>query len=247
MNAPVMNTNLARIAIQQPSAISVFEKYGLDFYLNGKQTLPEACKGKRLDVAQIRSELSKLDYEPGLHLDVSGMEIENLIEFINTKFHSREKEVLTHILQLIQHVLKEESKEQSFVYFMENVEEIFSDLMHIFIRHCHKEDQILFPTIDLLILIRAGKVKSSDNKAPSIAHAIHTLESDHRTAVGIFTDLKKCMDDFNIQRGVSGSYIALIESLKAFEKELHMHLHLENNILFPKCIALEEELKNSNF
>ncbi|MFI5148175.1 MAG: DUF542 domain-containing protein [Bacteroidia bacterium] len=240
-----MTYNLARLAIHQPAVIPVFEKYGLDYYLNGHHTLQEACKGKKLDVSQIRHELSKLDHEPGIHIDVSEMEIENLIEFINNKFHSREKEVLTHILNQIQVVLKEETKDQSFVYFMENVEEIFSDLMHVFIRHCHREDQVLFPTIDLMLMMRSGKVKASDNKAPNVSAALHSLETDHCNAMNIFWDLKKCMDGFNIPPGASVNYIALIESLLAFEQELHMHLHLENNILFPKCRALKEELDST--
>ncbi|OFY84613.1 MAG: hypothetical protein A3K10_00745 [Bacteroidetes bacterium RIFCSPLOWO2_12_FULL_31_6] len=171
------------------------------------------------------------------------MGIERLMDFINVKYHSKEKDVLSNIHANIKQVLEEKNSDQPFIHFIENIEEIFRDLMDSFIKHCNKEDRILFPYIKKLIELSTGKTKLAQHQISLLKNPIQILESEHQKAVEIMLDLAKWTDHLDVQKNASVSYRLLIKNLKEFEKDFHMHLHIENNILFPKCIALEDELK----
>lgn len=238
-----MSLTLAELAIHIPGSIELFEKYEFDFYQNGQQTLKEACKKNDLSHSKISAELNSLPKNSTYHINMDEIGIERLIDFINIKYHSKEKEILSTIHFNIQSVLTEKNNDKSFVHFIENIEEIFCDLMDNFIRHCNKEEEILFPHINKLLQLRAGKAKLTSNQVAVLKNPIQILVADHEKAVEIVSDIKKWTNRLNIPKNASAAYLVLIKSLKEFEKDFHMHLHLENNILFPKCIALEDELK----
>lgn len=238
-----MSLTLAELAIHIHGSIDLFEKHELDYYQNGKQTLEEACKRKDLDFSKINIELNLLQDHSNQHINMEDLGVERLMDFINVKYHSKEKSALSNIHTNIQKVLKDKNNDQAFVDFVENIEEIFRALMDNFIRHCNKEDKVLFPYIKKLVELRANKTKLSSHHISLLKNPIRILESEHEKAVGMLLDIKKWMNECNLPKNASVAYVSLIEDMKEFEKDLHMHLHLENNILFPKCIAIEEELK----
>lgn len=238
-----MSLTLAELAIHIPGAIDLFEKHKFDYYQNGNRTLEDVCKKKHLDLKKINTELVFFQEHTSHHINMDEMGIERLMDFINVKYHSKEKSVLSNIHANIKKVLEERNSDKSFVHFIENIEEIFRDLMNSFLKHCNKEDRILFPHIHKLIELRKSKSKLTSQQIPLLKNPIHILESEHQKAVEIMLDLTKWTDRLDIPKNASVSYTLLIENLKEFEKDFHMHLHIENNILFPKCIALEDELK----
>ena len=242
-----MPLTLAELAIHIPASINLFEKYDLDYYQNGKQSFKEACKEKGLSHSEIDVELTRLQNEPkGTYpLTLEDMGIDRLIDFVNGQYHSNEAQVLSSIHDNIQQLLLDKNCEKPLLNLLEDIEIKFKELMEKLIQHCKKEDEILFPYMRKLFELRRDKsVISSSQTISLIKNPIRVLEAEHVQAANILSEIKKTANNFTAPSNAHSEYVTLMESLKEFEKDLHMHLHIENNILFPKLIALEEELTN---
>ena len=109
--------------------------------------------------------------------------------------------------------------------------------------HCDKEDKTLFPQMRKLFALRRYKSEMHPSKPVSyIKKSIQVLESEHIDVSNILSEIKRMTNNFTIPLYAPKEYKTLMESLREFESDLHEHLHIENNILFPKIISLEEEL-----
>ena len=178
-------------------------------------------------------------------LTLDDMGIDRLIDFINGQYHGNEAQILSLIQSQIQQLLNKSDCEEYLVVLLKEVEQKFSELTEKLIHHCKKEDQILFPYMRKLFELKRDKsVMSSSQTISLIKNPIRVLEEEHVQAANILSDIKKAANNFTIPSTAPKEYTLLMESLKEFERDLHMHLHIENNILFPKLIALEEELNN---
>jgi len=242
-----MTLTLAELAIHIPSSIELFEKYDFNYYQQGQQTFKEACIEKGLTISEIDLELSQLQskVEHNHSLTLEDMSIGSLIDFINGQFHSNETEVLSQIHSRIQQLLHDKMCDRSIHKLLTKIEQKFSELMDKLIQHCDKEDKILFPYIRKLNDFSREKGSPSSPKTISIIkNPIRVLEAEHEQAALTLSEIKKAANNYSIPPNAPPLFKTLMENLRGFEKELHMHLHIENNILFPKLIALEEELTN---
>ena len=242
-----MSLTLAELAIHIPASIELFEKYDFNYYQQGQQTFQEACKEKGLTFSAIDLELSQLQSKvrDNHAFTLEDMGIESLIDFINGQFHSNETEVLDQINSHIQEALNDKMCDRSVLKLLVEIEQKFSELMAKLIQHCHKEDQILFPYMRKLNEFSREKGSPSSPKTISIIkNPIRMLEAEHEQAAIILSEIKKAANNYAIPPNAPEVFKTLMDHLREFEKELHMHLHIENNILFPKLIALEEELTN---
>ena|SRR6218665_105433 len=238
-----MSVTLAELAIHIPDSIHLFERYDLDYYQNGKQTFKEACCEKGLPYAELDAELAYLQNRSGKHsLTLEDLSIDRLIDFINGQFHANETEILNFIHNSILQLLAEKSCDAIHLKMLEEVEQKFAKLKKKLIMHCEKEDEILFPYIRKLLELRRDKTSLSPQTISIIKNPIRILEAEHVQASQILADIKRTAGQFSIPADVPKEYVMLMQSLRKFEHDLHMHLHIENNILFPKLIALEEEL-----
>lgn len=242
-----MSLTLADLAIHIPASIRLFEKYDFDYYQNGKQTFKEACQEKGLSFSEIDAELNCLQNESKetYPLTLEDMSIDTLIDFINGQYHSSEAEVLNFIHSNIQKLINDENCGGLLLNLLKDIEQKFRELMVKLIQHCEKEDQILFPYIRKLFELCRHKSEISSSRSISIIkNPIRMLEEEHVQAANILSELKKATDNFTAPLSSPKEYATLMERMKEFEKELHMHLHIENNILFPKLIVLEEQLNS---
>ncbi len=243
----IMSFSLAEIAINCRESIDLFEKYELDYYQNGKQTLEDACKEKKLSFSEIDNELNLLQKQPknnSLYINMGELGITQLLYYINGEYHSKEETILSHIHTTIQKVLKEKTEKKSFTQLVENIEEIFNDLKKKFIQHCDNEEKILFPYVKKLLEARRCETNLLSHKISLLKTPIRMLENEHKEAAIVLSDIKKWTDNFFIPDNAPETFRTMMRGFKAFEKDFHNHLHIENNILFPKLIALEEELNN---
>lgn len=238
-----MSLTLAELAIHIPDSIHLFERYDLDYYRNGKQTFKEACSEKGLSYAELDAELAHLQSRSGKHsLTLEDMSIDRLIDFINGQYHSNETQILSFIHNSILQLLNSKSCDAAHLKMLAQVEQQFGTLKKKLILHCEKEDEILFPYIRRLLELRRDKTSLSQQTISIIKNPIRILEAEHVQAAEILAGIKRTAEHFSIPADAPEEYMMLMQSLRKFEHDLHMHLHIENNILFPKLIALEEEL-----
>ena len=240
---------LAELAIHIPTSIELFEKYNFNYYQNGSQKFKEACEEKGLNFSDIDAELSQLQTlsKTNTMLTLDDMSVDRLIDFINGQHHSNEAEVLDFIDESIKKLIIHPNCNEALVSTLQKMDEQFSDLKDKLTKHCEKEDKILFPYMRKLYELRRDKVFTNTSPNNSfVKKPIQLLEAEHVQASSVLSEIKNITQNFSIPANAAKEYQKLMEHLKEFEMEFHVHLHIENNILFPKVIALEEQLSNNN-
>jgi regulator of cell morphogenesis and NO signaling len=242
-----MQMTLAELAIHIPASIHLFEKYDLNYYQNGKQSFREACEEKELVYTKIDFELAQIQSKPSeINLmTLVDMSIDRLIDFLNGQYHANETQILTSIHNSIRELAQNTNCPKTLCVLISEIEPRFKALMDKLIQHCEKEDKLLFPYMRKLSDLKRDRlVKSSSQNITLIKNPIRVLEAEHEQAAYILAEIKKKVNNYTIPDDAPKEYEKLMKNLLEFEKDLHMHLHIENNILFPKIIELEEELNN---
>jgi regulator of cell morphogenesis and NO signaling len=236
-----MPLTLEELAIHIPGAIAVFEEYDLDYYQNGSRTLRSACAEKRLSYKEVDDRLSGLSDRSGiiLPLTLADMSADRLIDYINGSFHSSEEEQLHFLHQqlFLHHYTSGEQRRVG------QTEPHFALLKEHLLDHCRKEDELLFPWMRKLVLLHKTRSLKKDARSVTLIHnPLLLLREEHATITGLLQTVKRAADHFTVPETASEPYRALMQRFKDFEAAFHMHLHIENNILFPKLIAMEQSL-----
>ncbi|MES2555762.1 MAG: DUF542 domain-containing protein [Bacteroidota bacterium] len=236
-----MPLTLDELAIHVPGAITVFEEYDLDYYQDGSQTLRSACTEKGLSFKEIDKRLSELNdhSEIVLPLTLADMSADRLIDYINGGFHAGEEESL-HLLHqqlLSSNYTKDEQK------ILLKTEPHFSVMKERMLDHCRKEDELLFPWMRKLVTLHKTRAKKNDSRAVTlIRNPLLLLKEEHAAISELLKIVKQTAGNFTVSKTSSESYRLLLLRFKEFEIDFHMHLHIENNILFPKLLAMEKSL-----
>jgi regulator of cell morphogenesis and NO signaling len=239
-----MSLQLAELALHIPVSIPLFEKYGFDYYLNGKQTLRDACKEKGLLFENIESEITGIQKKTteGYLLTLYDMDIGRLIDFINGQHHDSEAETLELIHSDMKELVSKSNDKQHLLKLSELTNK-FGYLKERLLCHCEKEDKLLFPLLKQIVVQRRDKQHQGlAEKLDQIRKIIAVLETEHIQAVNLVNEIKVFVNNFNVPAFEIPEYAKLMSALKEFEYDLHVHLHIENNVLFPKFNELCEEL-----
>ena len=242
-------TTLAELAIHIPVSIQLFEKYNFNYYQNGRQTFKEACEEKGLNFSVIDAELNQLQLSSKTNsmLTLEDMSVDRLIDFINGQHHSNEAEVLDFIEESIKKLITNPQCSADLISLLQEIEEYFNDLKDKLVKHCEKEDKILFPYMRKLYELRRDKLFTNTSQNNSfVKKPIQLLEAEHVQAATTLSKIKIITDNYSIPVNAPKDYQKLMDNLKEFESEFHVHLHIENNILFPKVLELEEQINNLN-
>jgi regulator of cell morphogenesis and NO signaling len=238
---------LAELAIHIPASIEMFEKYNFNYYQNGSQKFKDACEEKGLVFSEIDAELNQLQKlsKTNTMLTLEDMSVDRLIDFINGQHHSNEAEVLDFIEESIKKLITNPNCDKALISILQKLDEKFTDFKDKLTKHCEKEDKILFPYMRKLCELRRDKIFTNTSQKNSfVKKPIQLLEAEHVQASSVLKEIKEITQNFSIQANAPKEYQKLMEHLKEFEVEFHVHLHIENNILFPKVIALEEQFSN---
>jgi len=232
---------LAEIVIENPSAAKLFEEVHLDFCCKGKRTLEAACKEAKIDVGNIRYELEELDYlKKSVVIDqnFNNMELDALVDHIINKHHAYVIENMPMIVSHLRKVaFKHGEKHPENIQIALKFEEISNELES----HMRKEEMILFPYIKKLVQIKKNSNQSAIVNS-FINNPIKVMEHEHETVGNLMLEIRKLSNDFTPPANACTTYKLSYNELREFEEDLHHHIHLENNILFPKATTLEDEL-----
>lgn len=229
---------LADLAASSLSAIRILEQHGLDYCCGGKQPLEQACLSKGLAPEQILREIDEAAAASTADRDWQTAPLDELVSHIVETHHA--------YLKLDLPVLEARIEKVVIVHGARDPEKlprlaaVFTDLRHELEMHLHKEEVILFPFI-----VQYGLAESRNQPTPpvpfgSIANPIAAMEHEHADAGDALEEIRDLTGGYNPPAYACATVRALYEGLKALEKDLHVHIHLENNILFPRAIALEK-------
>ena len=222
---------------------AIFEKYNLDFCCNGKRTLADACSEKGINPENIIVEIlnsseSKEEIKP------DEWTLDFLISYIIPNNHhsyvNRMLPVISAHTQKVASVHGENHPE------MKKVAEIFALINVEMKHHMMKEEKILFPHINKLVVLANNERDESAPYFGTIKNPIAMMEAEHQSAGDGMFEIRELTNNYTPPADACETYKISFKELKEFEKDLHKHIHLENNILFPKAIKLEETLFNKN-
>lgn len=231
----IADRTLSEIVKENYQAARVFEKYGLDFCCKGRRPLQEACAEKNLSADAIVAELKEALSTPGQNNSFDLMSLTELAEYIVRVHHSY---VRLNAPQIHNYVLRVATKHGDRYPYAREVYMLFNEVQEELAEHMLKEEKILFPRIKQLELIE-GSITSIN----VLQDPIDVMEEEHDRAGTILADIRKLTNNYTTPEGACTTHQLMLASLQAFELDLHQHVHLENNILFPKALQLFEAKK----
>lgn len=239
----IIHQSLSEIVTNNFKSASVFEKYGLDFCCHGKKSISQACEEKGIDIEEVLVQLEKLNdnnpehnHEQYIHWDLGF-----LADYIVNVHH---KYVRNMIPVISAHADKVTSKHgqnhPELIKVANHFTVVYKDLK----QHMMKEEQLLFPYVKYLVNVRNN---SGTPEAPffgSIKNPIQMMEAEHESAGNLLADIGSLTNNYTPPADACNTLKVFYNELKEFEQDLHKHVHLENNILFPGSIELENNLFN---
>lgn len=232
---------VGEIAAKDLRKAEVFKKYGIDFCCGGKKSLQQACEEKGLDVEIVEAELEAAPQATTTSANNYNLwEPDFLADYIYNQHHIyyyNEVPVLKGLISKVTQHHGGNHPELKYLY------SLFGQLLHELDTHFMREEKVVFPFIKALMLAKRTGNFEALNSQPSLTEPIRIMEIDHETAGDILEEMRKLTGGYTPPPDACNSYQFLYKKLKELDEDLHQHIHLENNILFPRALKLEKELK----
>jgi regulator of cell morphogenesis and NO signaling len=221
------------IVATRPLAATFFERIGIDYCCGGKRTLAEACTARNLDpgTVAIMLEITLQSTEVPHTLDISTMTLTELADHIERTHHAYLKEDLPILVDQAERVAaKHGDREPALASVAETMRELTREMFG----HMQKEERVLFP------LVRQLEATGPETShAAAIANSIRQMEAEHDSAGTALARLRELTNGFVPPVDACNTHCALLAGLARLEADLHQHVHKENNVLFPRALALE--------
>jgi len=230
---------LAQIVTEYPFSASLLERHDLDYCCKGKQTLEQACSDASV-LQKIEAELNELlsAQESGKDSDPLKLSTSDLVNLILSKHHAYVKDALPLIQS---HLHKVSSKHGLRHPELDEIYSIFNTVVEEMTSHMMKEEKILFPAI--LMFEKAGVIKDDSIDQSSLEMPMQVMEMEHENVGAALDEIKKLTNKYVAPQDACMTYRLSFDELKEFELDLHKHVHLENNILFPRVRKQLQDLK----
>lgn len=219
----------------------VFKHYGIDFCCGGKKTIKEVCEKKGIDTDEVTKALASIqDNTNSCENDYTKWDIGFLTDYIINTHHQYVKENTSFIVELANKVAKVHGQQHPEVV---EVAKLFNQVGEDLMLHLSKEEKVLFPFIKELATVQREGGQLPESAFGHVSNPIHVMESEHEQAGDLLHTIREITHDFTLPANACNSYTILYKKLDEYENDLHKHVHLENNILFPKALLAEQELQ----
>ena len=226
--------SLAQIVNENHKTAYVFEKYHLDFCCKGKRLLQQACEEIKVPVEQVIAELENVTSDSKISVDFDKMSLTQLANYIVLTHHDYIKRELPLIYSYLQKVASKHGDRHPELLAVFNA---FVELQEDLIQHMEKEEIILFPRIMMVELYSHDNSEVQINRS-YVESPITVMEQEHENAGELLAQMRELTNNYSLPADACTTYRLTFAALQAFEMDMHQHIHLENNILFPKTIKL---------
>jgi regulator of cell morphogenesis and NO signaling len=227
-------------AIESPNATRIFEELKIDYCCGGNRPLKEVCARNGLEVDEVlkllsNSKTSEIESQTS---DAQSLPLTQLIHLIVEKHHVFTRNELKRLTALLEKVCSVHGENHPELV---NIQSKFQILQAELEPHMMKEERILFPYIKGLETAVTEKGAMPFAPFGQVRNPIAAMMREHEAAGEILKTIRKLSNDFVIPEDSCLSYSTLYNALQELEADLHQHIHLENNILFPRSLELEEK------
>src|SRR4030065_929300 len=237
----LVEKTLAEIVTDNIRSAIIFEEAGLDFCCKGKRSLKDACADKNIDVQKIVNELTNLSVSGNGAQNVNDWQLDFLVDYIMNNHHQYVRRMIPVISLHSDKVASVHGKNHPETL---QIADLFLAVRDELEGHMMKEERILFPQIKQMVLNQKENSQFLTPPFGTIQNPIRMMEFEHTSAGDALYQIRELSNNYSHPEDACNTFKALYSELKDFEEDLHKHIHLENNILFPKSIELEAELLN---
>lgn len=239
---PDASRTVREIAIANPATVRIFEQLGIDYCCGGKRPLAEACERANVEVERVLEALDAVETKPGAAAAKTWNQasFREIIDHIVTAHHGYVRQEGPRLEALLDRVVNRHGDAHP---ELAAIRDIFLALNQELIAHMFKEEHILFPFVkEMESAVRTGgpiPLACFDSVGTPIARMI----ADHDDAGELLSKMRTLSSDYQAPAGACPSYLGLYQGLLDFERDLHTHVHLENNVLFPRALETEQALR----
>ncbi|MEG0927214.1 iron-sulfur cluster repair di-iron protein [Chryseobacterium sp.] len=229
---------IGNIVAEDFRTAAIFKRHGIDFCCKGGRTIEEACSTKKMDPEKIYEELETLPKNEAITIDFNSWPLDLLADYIE-KTHHRYVEEKTPILQAFLEKLCKVHGERHPELFEINA--LFNESAHDLAAHMKKEELILFPFVRNMIKTKISGGNLAQPVFGTVENPVNMMQHEHTVEGDRFRKIAEITNEYQPPADACNTYKVAFAMLQDFENDLHKHIHLENNILFPKAIQLEKE------
>lgn len=226
--------HVADLVTRYPATLCVFQRHGIEFCCGGRKPLELVCTAHGLELDELLAELEASLAEPAPELDWRARPLSELVDHIVERYHRPLPEELERIRRMADRVLERHgaSDPERLHRLAEVVRELSAELeMHLF-----QEERALFPAI------KALEAESLGSEAvPARPLALETFEQEHDEAGRALAEIRALTANFRPPADACNTYRGLYDALARLEQEMHLHVHLENHVLFPRAAQIGTE------
>lgn len=240
---PTATQSIREIVATQPSAAKVFERFDIDLCSQAENSLACACAELQLSVNQVLEKLASADAQEqgGSPIVPAALSTERLIQHIVRVHHQYVRQELPRLAEMAQKLADKRSDRAPELRI---VAELLEELRAEMLAHIQKEELVLFPFVVQMDQESIIAYPPAHECFRSVSHPIFMMEQEHESANHIVAELRRLTVGFEPPEWSCATHIALFGGLLEFETDLNQHVHLENDVLFPRAIRLEAELNS---
>lgn len=218
---------------------AVFKKYNIDFCCRGNRSVEEVCEKNQIDLSELQNELKLISSNNhGDSEDFNVWELDILANYIEQTHHRYVEEKSVVLLQFLEKIKKVHGGNHPELY---EIFEEFKAAAQALAAHLKKEELILFPFIRKMV-----KARKFDEPLPvanfgDVENPVAMMEHEHDIEGERFRKIAGLSNNYTAPADGCTTYRVAFAMLQEFEEDLHKHIHLENNILFPKAIEMQKQ------
>ena len=229
------NRTVREMVLANPAAARVFEKFGIDYCCGGEKSLAEACSSAKVSMKELAAALDKR--LPGDdERDWSKASLAELAAYIVTKHHGFTREEIRRLAPLLAKVISVHGGNHEELH---QVRTLFAELAQEITTHMMKEEHMLFPYIEELEAAVNRRLRPAPPMFGTVQNPVHMMMMEHDSSGQVLQKIRELTNDFAPPADACVSYQTLYKALQEFEADMRQHIHLENNILFPRAVELE--------
>lgn len=230
MSNSIANTPVGRLVTEYPAIARVFEQLGIDYCCQGRHTLSDACVQRGLNLNEILTQISQTGLESS---DSAWKELgpSELADHIVAVHHAYLRTEFPRLAQIFMKVIGAHGDRHPELI---EAQRVFLELRKELEQHMQKEERVLFPIVRDLANSRRGPLHCG-----SVSNPIRAMEHEHDVAGELLRDVRRLTNEFVPPADACPTFRVLLVGLLAFEQDLHLHIHKENNVLFPLAAELE--------
>lgn len=234
------NQIIGELVAKDYRTASIFKKYSIDFCCQGNRTIEEACEKKNIDTKKVLEDLvAMMESKSESTTDYQSWPLDLLADYIEKKHHRYVQEKTLEIQPYLDKICKVHGERHPELL---KIKEEFNASAGELAAHMKKEELILFPFIRKMTQAKMENIKVDAAHFGTVINPIQMMMDEHTVEGNRFRKIEELSNNYTPPQNACNTYRVSFSLLKEFEQDLHLHIHLENNILFPKAIEIEKEL-----